>query len=493
MLSALQGLPIRTGTGLLKYLALSAAVPNFVRLECLQVLEASLSESELDELLQRIEGESTEIEAWLLAMAVQRRRPIPLPWLAHRLRTTARLPDKTMLLTVVLVMSVQHENRSADVDKLLVKTMRTALSSQTPRHADLAGAFHKALEDIPADHDRPPTWIDDDLCQRLLRAFVSRDPDVSAERVMLAAGLLGRIPTIESGELLRQCLSGCRDRLNQSLTEMQVKLLMEVALAISRALAELDPQALLAFPADWQPVDGVLDTLSDRRGWLVFNDRILDSEGQQVLAPWQVDNVQFDVDGGDTALSGTELASAAELFERQVSNRSSPASNTAEDASRDVSTASPPFLERFPEFRSKSKMSCLKALVALYCGFERSRASSLNEAAHWLGEQNCPLPRSVSHLSDRLLDLNLTIQDLWEAKRPLFPDFVKEAELQIEERGESPAFDPDEQGGGRTILGLSAFGKWLCREAVAFLRTHDKRFALYSSFLPDNLTESRPK
>lgn len=295
MLSALQGFPIRTGMALLKYLAFSAGVEKFVRFECLQVLESTLSDSELDDLLPRIEGESGDIEASLLAMAVQRRRYIPVSWLARRLRTVSRLPDKTMLLTVAIAMSMHREKSAEEVDGLLAETTKTILSNEDGRYGDLADAFKKALEDLPVDHRHPPTWIDSDLCRKSLQRFLDHDPEMGPESLTLAAALLGRVPEMQSGELLCKCLTACRDRLNQPLTEVQVKLLNEVARGFAWSLASLDPQALLAYPANWLPVDGVLHEMSNRRGWLVFYDRILDSEGQRMLAPWQPHHFQFEV------------------------------------------------------------------------------------------------------------------------------------------------------------------------------------------------------
>jgi hypothetical protein len=309
MLSALQGFPVRTGTRLLKHLAISASVPGFVRLGCLEVLESSLSDADLDDLLRRIGGEGAEIEAMLLAAAVQRRRPVPVGWLSGRLRTSARLPDKTMLLTVALAMSAKRGHAFADVDHLLAETALAALTSPDSRHADLAGAFRSALTDMPVDHGRPPLWVDPDPCRRVLQAFVSRDEDVAVEQVMLAAILLGRVPARESGELLCQCLRGCWERLDPPRAEMQVELLVEVARAVVRALADLDPQSLLAFPADWRPIDEVLHTLSNRRGWLVFDDRILDGEGRRLVAAWQTQGFKIDVAGDTGALLSAAVPS----------------------------------------------------------------------------------------------------------------------------------------------------------------------------------------
>lgn len=304
MLSALQGFPARAGTGLLKHLATAAGVENVARLECLQVLESSLPDAELDGLLKRIGAERGEIEAMLVAAAVQRRRPLPVGWLAGRLSTSARLPDKKMLLTVALTMSARPETASADVDGLLAEVARDALVSLELRHADLAGAFRDALADLPIDHGRPPAWVDALLCRQAVHGFLARDYDVPAERVMLAAALLGRVPERVSGELLSQCLTGCRERLTPPPAEMQAKLLLEVARAAARSLADLDPEALLAFPADWPPVDEVLHILSNRRGWLVFDDRILDAEGVRIRPPWHTHEETPDAAGGPTGAAG---------------------------------------------------------------------------------------------------------------------------------------------------------------------------------------------
>ena len=88
---------------------------------------------------------------------------------------------------------------------------------------------------------------------------------------------------------------------------MQSKLLTEVAR--DRLVAcKPDPQSLLAYLSDWLPVDEVLHTQSNRRGWLVFDDRILDSEGQRLLAPWQTQDSHFEFSGGASAPSDREPA-----------------------------------------------------------------------------------------------------------------------------------------------------------------------------------------
>ncbi len=486
LLAILKGFPIRTGSGLLKYFAFSIHIDESVRRDCLQVLESSLSDRELDGLLKRIEGAGAEMESLLLGMAVQRHRAVPVSWLTDRLEKATNLREKTMLLTVALLMAAQRENPLTDTEMLLAETTRLALLSDGASHADLAGAFNAAFADIPVDPDHSPAWIDLDLCQGLLRSFVRREQDVPAERVMLAATLLGHISSAETGKLLLQCLFSCRDRLTGSPTEMQIKLLMEVARVISLSLAKLDPQALLAFPHDWQPVNEVLQTLSNRRGWFVFDDRILDNEGQRVLAPWQDQEVHFDKDGESPFFAGRRPPSTSELAARQPSDPPLGATHFAAPTSSGSRTLpesrEPNFLEQFSEMRSKRNISGLKALAVLFCAFERGRALSLNQASNWLKHEGCPLPKSVSLLSNRILELNQTIQDLWHENRRLFPDFVTAAELPVEVRASGPVGDPEEVGDS-TILGLSRFGKWLSGEGIKFLRNHDMQFPNYRSFL----------
>ncbi|MGA2497679.1 MAG: NACHT domain-containing protein, partial [Tepidisphaeraceae bacterium] len=257
MLSALKGFPIRSGTKLLKHLARSVTAPRFVRLECLEALETSLPDDELDVLIGGIQAEHGEIEALLLSFAVARRRPIPFQWLATRLQGAGRLPDKTMLLTVALAMSARHDGNSREVIGLLEKSMRRALSDTEQDRADLARALQSAVSDVPVDHARPPVWIDAALCERTLKRFVARDQRIAADQVMCAATLMGRIPARDSGTRLRESLANCQERLGQPLEQMQAKLLLEVAGVVAQALAELDPVALLTFPADWQPVRDV--------------------------------------------------------------------------------------------------------------------------------------------------------------------------------------------------------------------------------------------
>ena len=112
---------------------------------------------------------------------------------------------------------------------------------------------------------------------------VMRELDWAETNSVLLSRFVSKVvPTRESTDMLCRCLHTCQDTINASLAEEHAESMAQLARTIAAALAELDPEALLAFPAAWQPIDQTLKRLSNHHGWLVFEDQILDSEGNRV-------------------------------------------------------------------------------------------------------------------------------------------------------------------------------------------------------------------
>jgi|GEM_PF-3774842 len=329
MLSAMKGFPIRIGIRLISHLAFSSSVNDAVRLECFDILVNSLSDDELDKILQKMDGQPAKIQILLSESAIIRNRSVPERWLLQSFQISDEVEYCIWRFIVAFDIWGKGTQVFLEAEKVLVDFVHRALVGDRPEDQRVLDTIDLVFITINSGVDKKFEWIDLDVCYNAfldffavnkIRRYNPKNPDITNKaykclaRARIASYLLGHLPTQRSAKMLYYILRDCYAQFERLNGEDDFPL-YEAAKSVASSLSRIDPRSLLSFPANWAPVDESLRNKSMHKGWLVFPDRILDNRGQKILAPWETaDSHVNQVDGFEESnLKKTGVIPIAEL------------------------------------------------------------------------------------------------------------------------------------------------------------------------------------
>lgn len=280
LLSALAGHPIRIGVAVLTEIA-RATAPTEVRVRAIEVLTWVADAAALQPLADALGSETEDVIVGpLLTLATRTGVTLPQEWLERRICDTCDAADRTCLLVAYALTGPRrdrdgYERTLAFFSELIEKAFASADSG-------LADALFSAVH----GGERPERPVLDDRsfqqAVNLLTRFNTSPSAVPGEHVLLAIAILSTASDRDVRTHLRAALDSAIR--NAAAGETGPKRTDEIVELAASELCDRGPDDLLAYPIDCAPVQRALRAVAERGGWTVFDDRILNSEGEIVAS-----------------------------------------------------------------------------------------------------------------------------------------------------------------------------------------------------------------
>jgi hypothetical protein len=283
ILTALEGFPIREGGKLIGRIVQDTAAPSNIRALAVRVLASVADRQLLEQLVAEIAAEqSREVADMLLQLAVQRSLRVPLNWLTQKTLASRDRTRRTDLLGIYLRLLPQASARGLrEASVFLHRLAKAAFADQSPNATEMAAVLTRALsvaEESKGALLGPATLT---LARVKLATFADAPQSLSPEQVQLAAALVRFAGDLASRQAVTRALqTALNDEAWSADAEPRAR--ERMAQGLANALVEIAPGELLPFPRDCEVVEGALRTKAVRSGWLVFADRIVDAEGEEV-------------------------------------------------------------------------------------------------------------------------------------------------------------------------------------------------------------------
>jgi hypothetical protein len=216
----------------------------------------------------------------LLDLAYRRSFSIPMRWLGRKIETCRnRVQLHRLLRFFVRLLPQSRETEIEDALSFLHRLVAKALSDEeTDGETDLS----KALIQVVSSDEWDTQWRLSEPSLKLARAtlarFAEKPGKVSEGNVLLAASIAGHCRDAAARDDLRTALDVILSLAERPGGQQSERL----ASAIAQALLEIAPVELLNYPANCEPVRAALRSRALQRGWVVFQNRIVDAEGNEI-------------------------------------------------------------------------------------------------------------------------------------------------------------------------------------------------------------------
>lgn len=278
VLYALRGYPLRTGAGVVADLAARPDLSQALRLAAVEVVGTATDRGVVRRLTDAAAGERDEAVARAIyRLALDREVDLPDDPLGAAAAAEPNEAKRTLLLGLFLRQLARSQGaRRVRGRALAHRLIVAALAPDAPPRA--APVLSRALTQPKPTAE--PLLAEETLgfARGVLDAFAAARHTGTADQVLLAVNVVRHFPKRCDGRGLRAVLdravqlserAGGPDRHDWD----------RVAGYVAALLAAFAPGELLAYPAGTPLIDNALREVSVTRGWLVFFDRIIDSEG----------------------------------------------------------------------------------------------------------------------------------------------------------------------------------------------------------------------
>jgi len=283
ILDALAGFPIRDGGELIAQLAIDRKLHQTVRIAAVEALGTVSDLAAIRLAVAQTPSEHPgNVLEFLVELAAKRHVAVPLKWLEAQIEAQSDAFNRRALLTAYIRMVAGQQGLVQSPDRtFLVQQIQEALQDAGTDDEEHAWTLANAL--------RTTDWRDLDLCdpdtrlmvEGVLQRFVARQ-DMALGQVRLAASLLRGQSDEDSIWRLRRSLDTILQYLHRTSDKRNRRELESVATEIAEDLARVGVGQLLDYPADCDPVREALAGLARESGWIIFADRILDADGNEV-------------------------------------------------------------------------------------------------------------------------------------------------------------------------------------------------------------------
>jgi hypothetical protein len=290
ILAALEGHPLRDGADVIAYLARWTEGHIAIRYAAIRVLATVMDRRIVQRVVETIESEpSGQVADWLLDLAVRRAVPVPNLWLEKKiLAARDKVRRREFFIAYLMLLPLRTGSERDHASEFLHRHVVKALGDDSQNAIELAEVLDHALS--RAEQVMGRVFPDETLGISLdvLAKFTRTPEKTPIEHVMLAANLIGRFGKASARKDLRRALDAALQLGERTKQEPD-----QISQTLARVLAAIAPDELLDYSLDCDCVQSALCLLAVQRGWLVFNDRILDAEGVEIAridAPGDSDN-----------------------------------------------------------------------------------------------------------------------------------------------------------------------------------------------------------
>ncbi|WP_193376995.1 NACHT domain-containing protein [Frigoriglobus tundricola] len=278
ILQALEGCPIREGAAVIEEIAQAREAPVGVRAAAVLALTGVMDRARLQRFIATIGSEpSGEVAEAMLLLSVTRSVRAPRDWLEAAILKThdKRKLGKLLPAYLLMLVNVQGPERAAAYG-FLNRQLATVLVETGASGEERATAWERALGQtrLPPECLTPDTL---QLARDELARFTARPDPAYALRVRLVTCLAGHLPPTTARAALREAFSA-----SLRFEETAPGALGLVPQVLANRLVEIAPAELLRYPIDCESATSVLRSRAVERHWLVFQNRIIDAEGNEI-------------------------------------------------------------------------------------------------------------------------------------------------------------------------------------------------------------------
>jgi hypothetical protein len=279
ILSALEGHPLRDGASLIGEFAGRLDGTTAIRVAAIQVLATVMDQQPTRAMTATIDAEVVEeVANAILNLAVARTLPVPMKWLEAKVLSARHKVRKREFLTAfLLLLPGASGNEHEDATGFLHRCATQALRDESASSEELAELLDQAMTRAKRASTRffPDAMLP--LALDALARFERNPESIAKKRVACAASIVAHFGNPATRRNLRAAFDAAL-----RLPEPAGRDTDQLRQFLANTLAEIAPGDLLSDPRDCTFAQSALRTLSVRRGWLVFDDRIIDSEGREI-------------------------------------------------------------------------------------------------------------------------------------------------------------------------------------------------------------------
>lgn len=284
ILSAIERHPVRDGAELITEFVLRKDVGQELKLRAALTL-SSVSDRELVEqgVSTITEQEDRGVATSLLHAALDRSMIVDIKWLQERI-AAARDVAKRREFVIAFMQMLPRATGLAQSEgwKYLNRLIGDVLVDKSGQSSEAARLLDQGISLV--DPGLLLLWPNTlRLARVVLADFAAAKGETSFTHLMLAARIIGHAGSRTGVEELRNALDKALKMIDAPKKETLPKV-ERVAESIASALAKISPEVLLEYPEDCGPVESILRSLTSKRGWLIFRDRIVDAEGKEIAA-----------------------------------------------------------------------------------------------------------------------------------------------------------------------------------------------------------------
>lgn len=279
LLMVLDSIPIRDGAEVIAELATSSDSPLDVSQQAIAALKFVTNRRLLEDLAKWIEGRSPELILMWLKLAQERSLPIPLPWLKLRVNRCRSEIERDHLIRVLFQVLIHSRASTISEEAWFLDLLVSKSLHKDGTAVELARGLVAALSDIAQQRivlfsEKTRTMA----LQFLGKSAHSNDPTIK-QQLLLAVALVRHF---RDASAARSVLAGILERIHIDGFSKDESIDYQIAVEIGDCLAELVPGELLRLPFDCPGVLWALRSRSLNEGWMVYADRILSAEGQEI-------------------------------------------------------------------------------------------------------------------------------------------------------------------------------------------------------------------
>ncbi len=276
LLTVLENLTIRDGAEVIMELATSPDVNRELNHQAIVVLRLVADRRKLENLVQGIDRQPPELTMAWLELAWERSLPIAVPWLMNRVRRGRSDLEQERLLRVLL--QVLSQSPFAVQAEAFVFLDLLAAQALTTEESELARVLVLAVNDVSPRRvvlfSPKVRWMAEQALERALH----EQELANKQQLLFAVALVRHFR--ETGAV--NTLRGLLERTYVPGKSVDDNLDYQLFYDVGDCLAELAPRELLRLPAECPGVKWALRSRTLKAGWLVYSNRILNADGQEI-------------------------------------------------------------------------------------------------------------------------------------------------------------------------------------------------------------------
>ncbi|GAA5510577.1 NACHT domain-containing protein [Novipirellula caenicola] len=285
-IESLAGHPVDQGANVVMGIAMERNLPDELRVKAIEISMHSADREVAQSLVNQIDDEQSPLlQSSLLRLAITRQILLDLDWLECQIRNDT---SNALRLLRLQAYCGTAAGRTAEERQRMGRFL-SELTLSALKHGEVS-LTELLLQHFRLDGDQELScWIDHRVVAAAIDClihFIHSPPRQPIHAVSLSANVLASAPCEGNRVHLNKALDTALSMLSSddadSRSDDDSIRWERSAKFIADCLVKVDPGSLLRYEASCRPVQHALQDAVFKRGWLIFNDRILDNDGIEI-------------------------------------------------------------------------------------------------------------------------------------------------------------------------------------------------------------------